>query len=106
MAESNGQYGSTRDRLMDDLKLVISSAEEMLRGTGQQAGESYEAARARFEATLGTAKESLFELEQRVSVAARDAMETTDKYVQQNPWQSVGIGALAGVLVGMWIGRR
>jgi ElaB/YqjD/DUF883 family membrane-anchored ribosome-binding protein len=106
MAESNGRYGTTRDRLLDDLKLVIRSAEDMLRSTGQQAGESYDAARARFETTISTAKDSLGELEQKLTIVARDALETTDEYVHQNPWQSVGIGALAGLLVGLWIGRR
>ncbi|HEY8608774.1 MAG TPA: DUF883 family protein [Noviherbaspirillum sp.] len=102
----NGQTGTGRERLLDDLKLVMKDAEQMLRATGQQAGEGYDAARARFETTLGAAQDSLAELEELLGGAAREAIDTTDRYVQQNPWQAVGIGAVAGVLLGMWLGRR
>ncbi len=36
----------------------------------------------------------------------RHAAEATDHYVHANPWQSVGIGAAAGMLVGFLIARR
>lgn len=103
--EANGQ-GGMRDKLVDDLKLVIRDAEDLLRNTGQQAGEGYQMARARFESTLGSAKTGLHDIEERVAVGARDALDTTDRYVHENPWQSVGIGALAGIAVGLWLGSR
>ncbi|HJV84770.1 MAG TPA: DUF883 family protein [Noviherbaspirillum sp.] len=103
--ESNGR-SLMRDRLLDDLRLVIKDAEDLLRNTSQQVDEGYRAARARFETTLGTARNGLSALEESVTAGARDAMETTDRYVQDHPWQSVGIGALAGVVVGLWLGRR
>jgi len=90
-----------RDRLMEDLELVIRDAEDLLRNAGSQAGESYQIARARLESTLSTARENLATLEQ----GAREAFDTADRYVQANPWQAVGIGAAAGVLVGMLVGR-
>ena len=34
------------------------------------------------------------------------AAKATDDYVQDNPWQSVGIAAAVGVIVGLRIGRR
>lgn len=104
--ESNGQHGGSREKLLDDLRLVMHDAEELLRTTGQQMDEGYQVARARFESTLSDAKTSLSALEQQVVTGARDALETTDQYVKSNPWQSVGIGALAGLVVGLWFGRR
>ena len=91
-----------RDRVIDDLKLMIKDTEDLLRNTGQQAGEGYQAARARLETTLGSAKSGLSTL----SSGSREALDSTDQYVQEHPWQSVGIGALAGLALGLWLGRR
>jgi len=91
-----------RDRVIDDLKLMIKDTEDLLRNTGQQAGEGYQAARARLETTLGSAKNGLSTL----SSGSREALDSTDQYVQEHPWQSVGIGALAGLALGLWLGRR
>lgn len=104
--ETKGQYGSLREGLLDDLRLVIRDAEDLLRTTGQQVDEGYRAARAKFESTLGTAKDSLSTLQGRVSTQASDALETADDFVQEHPWQAVGIGAMAGLVIGLWLGRR
>lgn len=100
------QRGDLRDHLLDDLRLVIKDAEDLLRSTGQQASEGYQLARAKFESTLSTARDGLSELEGKVVTSARDAFETTDRYVQSNPWQAVGVSAIAGVVIGLWLGRR
>lgn len=103
--ESNGR-GHTRERLLDDLKMVIKDAEDLLKNTRQQADEGYQVARARFESTLSNARTGLSSLEESAMTAARDAMETADEYVQSHPWQSVGIGAVAGLVVGLLLSRR
>ncbi|WP_136418849.1 DUF883 family protein [Herbaspirillum sp. ST 5-3] len=103
--ESNGR-SMVRDRLLDDLRLVIKDAEDLLRNTSQQVDDGYRMARARFESTLTSAKSGLSSLEESISAGARDAIDTTDQYVQSHPWQSVGVGALAGLVIGLWLGRR
>lgn len=103
---SNEQRGNMRERLLEDLKLVIKDAEDLLRSTGQQVDDGYQLARSRFESSLSSAKTNLSSLEQQVTEGAREAIETTDQYVHEHPWQSVGIGALAGVVIGLWLGRR
>jgi len=104
--ETTGLGGDIRERLLEDLRLVIKDAEDLLRSTGQQVDEGYRIARARFETTLRSAKDSLSTVEGRVSTTARDALDTTQEYVKANPWQAVGAGALAGLVIGLWIGRR
>lgn len=104
------QTSEGRDKLISDLKLVIKDAEELLRTTGQQVGQqvdsTYQAARARFESTLQSAKSNLGSAQQTVSARGKDVMETTHQYVQANPWQSVGIGAIAGLVVGFLLTRK
>ena len=104
--ETNGQRGQTRERLLDDLKMVIRDAENLLRGTRQHAGEGFQSARARLESTMGNARSGLTSLEESVATTARDALELADEYVQSRPWQAVGIGALAGLVAGVWLARR
>lgn len=104
--ETIGPGGDFRDRLLEDLRLVIKDAEDLLRGTGQQVDEGYRMARARFESTLSDARSNLSVLEERVADGARDALDTTQQYVKENPWQAVGIGALTGLAIGLMIGRR
>jgi ElaB/YqjD/DUF883 family membrane-anchored ribosome-binding protein len=102
----DGLGGDIRDRLLEDLRLVVRDAEDLLRSTGHKVDESYRLARARFESTLSDARSSLASLEGRVAEGARDALETTQEYVKANPWQAVGIGALTGLAIGLLIGRR
>lgn len=104
--ETIGLGGDIRDRLLEDLRLVIKDAEDLLRSSGQQLDEGYRVARARFESTLSDARSSLSGLEERVAEGARDALDTTQQYVKENPWQAVGIGALTGLAIGLLIGRR
>ena len=98
--------GNGRQGLIEDLKLVIKDAEDLLRGTSQQMDEGYQQARARFESTLGVARDNLSEIEAQLADAAREAVEQADAYVREKPWQAIGIGAAVGLVAGLLIGRR
>ncbi|MEN3297290.1 MAG: hypothetical protein V7642_6543 [Burkholderiales bacterium] len=100
------QITSSREKLVSDLKLVIKDAEEMLRNTGQQMDSTYQAARSRFESTLQNARSSLGTVPGRVTSSSKDVLESTERYVNENPWQSVGIGAAAGLIIGYLLSRR
>ena len=96
----------TRDKLVSDLKVVIGDAEELLRATAQQAGETVAAARARVQASMSGAKKRLAEVGDLTAVKAKVAAEAADEFVHEHPWQAVGIGAALGVILGMLISRR
>jgi ElaB/YqjD/DUF883 family membrane-anchored ribosome-binding protein len=95
-----------RDQLMNDLKSVIQDAESWLRNGSQMTGEELANARAKFERTLSSAKADLIRLEETVVERTKEAAKATDLYVNEHPWKSVGIGAAAGILIGMIIARR
>lgn len=95
-----------RDQLMSDLKSVIQDAEVWLRNGSQMTGEELQAAKAKFERTLSSAKADLIRLEETVVEKTKEAAKATDVYVKENPWKSVGIGAAAGLLIGLLIARR
>jgi ElaB/YqjD/DUF883 family membrane-anchored ribosome-binding protein len=94
------------NKLKADLKVVIADAEELLRATASQAGEKAAAARARIEESLGSAKVRLAQLGEAGIDQAKLAARTTDEFVHTHPWKAVGIGAAAGIILGMLISRR
>ncbi|MFZ6743018.1 DUF883 family protein [Undibacterium sp. JH2W] len=94
-----------REQLMNDLHLVIRDAEELLKNTEQQSSEGFQSAKARFEKTLRNAKAEVERIEDLVVTRTKEAAKATDVYVKENPWQSAGIAAGVGLLVGLLIGR-
>ena len=97
---------ATRDKLVQDFKIVVSDAEELLRATASQAGEKVAAARERIQDSLHKAKVKLADAEDVIVQRSRLAARATDEYVQENPWRAVGIGAGVGLIIGLLIGRR
>ncbi|NMM26565.1 MAG: DUF883 domain-containing protein [Glaciimonas sp.] len=95
-----------RDRIMGELKSVITDAEELMKNTEQQVGEGFKVARAKFESTLRSAKSELLHLEETIVERTKDVIHTTDEYVQDHPWKSVGLGACVGLIIGLLIGRK
>jgi ElaB/YqjD/DUF883 family membrane-anchored ribosome-binding protein len=96
----------SRDKLVQDFKLVIADAEELLRATATQAGEKVTAARERIQDRIHSAKIKVAEAEEALMVRTREAARVTDEFVHDKPWYAVGIAAGVGLIVGMLIGRR
>lgn len=96
----------SKEKLMEDLKVVVADAEELLKATASQTGERIAAARAKAGESLQAAKVRLAEAQASVVEKVKVAAKTTDDYVHENPWQSVGIAAAVGLLLGALISRR
>lgn len=94
------------DKLLDDLKTVVNDAEALLKATAGQAGEKMSAARARAEASVRAARERMSEMQDDVLAQTKEIAEEADAYVHKNPWQAVGLAAVAGIIVGLMISRR
>ena len=41
-----------------------------------------------------------------ISDRARNTVKVTDDYAREQPWQTIGIGAAVGLLIGFLLGRR
>ncbi|MBB4844613.1 ElaB/YqjD/DUF883 family membrane-anchored ribosome-binding protein [Paucibacter oligotrophus] len=96
----------SKDRLMADLHAVVAEAESLLRATAGSAGEGASELRAKVQASLDRAKHNLAELQDAAVERAKAAGRATDAYVHENPWQSIGVAAGVGLLLGMLIARR
>ena len=96
----------SKEKLAQDLKIVISDAEDLLRATASQAGEKVTAAREKIQDSLRRAKLKLADVEDVIIDTSKQAARATDEYVQDNPWRAVGIAAGIGFVIGLLIGRR
>ena len=94
------------DKLVQDLKVVVTDAEELLRATASQAGERAAAARQKIEHSLARAKVKLSELESVVAERTREVAHEADRYVHEHPWKAVGVAAGIGLIIGLLISRR
>lgn len=96
----------TKEKLVQDFKVVVSDAEELLRATASQAGEKVAVAREKVQESLRRAKVKLAEAEEILIDKGKQAARVTDEYVHDNPWSAVGIAAGIGFMIGLLIGRR
>ncbi|HUX89201.1 MAG TPA: DUF883 family protein [Gallionellaceae bacterium] len=106
MVVKHSDIADSKEKLMDDLRLVVADTEELLRATANQAGESVTAARTRIQENLQVVKGRMISAENVLVERARDAAKDADRYVHDNPWQAVGVSACIGAIVGMLISRR
>ena len=96
----------TKEKLAQDLKIVIADAEDLLRATASQAGEKVSAAREKIQDSLRRAKLKLADVEDVIVDKGKQAARATDEYVHDQPWRAVGIAAGIGFVIGLLIGRR
>jgi len=106
---SNGASETTQrasTKLADDLRVLIDDAETLIRATASQTGEKIQEARAKMEESLQGAKVKLGEMQTSAFEQGRELARTTDTYVRGNPWESIGVAAGVGFVLGLFFGRR
>jgi len=91
--------------LIDDLRVIVRDAEELLRATEGHASERVEEIRARAQESLEGAKEHLRTIGDDAEQKVRSAARSTDAYVRDNPWKAIAIAVGVGFLIGT-LGRR
>jgi ElaB/YqjD/DUF883 family membrane-anchored ribosome-binding protein len=96
----------TAEQLLDDLHTVIRDAEGLLKATATQTGEKVQEFRVRAEESVRQAKARLAAVEEEALQRAKALAGDADEYVKGNPWQSVGIAAGIGLVLGLLISRR
>ena len=96
----------SKDKLVQDFRVVVADAEELLKATASQAGEKVAVARERIQDSLHRAKVKLAEAEDILVQRSKQAARATDDYVHENPWQAVGAAVGVGLVIGLLIGRR
>jgi ElaB/YqjD/DUF883 family membrane-anchored ribosome-binding protein len=96
----------TKEKLIDDVKVVLHDADVLLRETAGQVGEKAREARERLTRGVETAKERLVEIQKNSVEQVKETAKATDEFVHEHPWQSVGIAFAVGALIGVLVGRK
>jgi ElaB/YqjD/DUF883 family membrane-anchored ribosome-binding protein len=99
----NGE--ASGEKLVTDLKTLITDAEELLRASANQAGEKIAVARQKIEQSLIEGKKSLADAEKMLLEKGKEAADIADDYIRENPWSAVGMAAALGLVLGLLIRR-
>ena len=102
----SGNLGARHEETMAQLSRTVSQAEDLLRALGDESGEAIDAMRARVSATLRDARTRLSGRAEQARNVANSTMTQADRFVHENPWRAVAIGAGIGVLVAMLMSSR
>ncbi|MDX2227625.1 MAG: DUF883 family protein [Verrucomicrobiae bacterium] len=94
------------DKLVQDLKVVITDAEVVLKETATAVGEKAIGARAKLEEGLRAARAKLEVAEKAIYEKGKIAAQATDKFVKDNPYKVIGAAFATGIVLGLLINRK
>lgn len=108
---------ATETDLQKELKLIADTLEELLQNSGDKPKAEADKLKAKAEELLKTTRsklanateklaETLHHTEETVAAKAHQASDSTNEYVHKHPWTSVGIGAAAGLVLGVLLSKR
>jgi ElaB/YqjD/DUF883 family membrane-anchored ribosome-binding protein len=89
-----------------EVRKLIADVEELIRRVGDAADPELARLRAKVESTVATTRKAISDGTEQVQRQAKEAFETSDRYVRDQPWEAIGIAAIAGLAVGFLVGRR
>jgi ElaB/YqjD/DUF883 family membrane-anchored ribosome-binding protein len=96
----------THENLKRDFQGTLDDAEELVRMAGDQAGERVAAARHKMRESLHRGRSELQRMQAQAGESARRAAYEVDDYVHTNPWKTMAVVGLLGVVIGMLITHR
>jgi ElaB/YqjD/DUF883 family membrane-anchored ribosome-binding protein len=99
-------FDRAKGKMASDFRIMITDSEDLLQAAATWSGESFTAARAKFEEKLQRAKVALADASRPVIDKTRKAAAATDDYVRGNPWSAVGVAVASGALIGFLIAKR
>jgi len=91
--------------LIDNTKLLIADAEELLRLIADQASESVTDLRFRLEDKIAKHKKELARLQQATITKVKEVGQATDEYVHHEPWKAIGMAAGLAFILGLLVCR-
>jgi ElaB/YqjD/DUF883 family membrane-anchored ribosome-binding protein len=103
---SYGGVEFRKDRLVRDLKGVVTDTDDLLKEVINSTGEEFVAARGKIEVQLRDARARLDATRSALVQQVSHAAEATQDYARENPWKAYGIPAVVAVLAFLVLSRR
>lgn len=97
---------TSQDQLLEEFQALVRDTEQLLQHSASLAGEQAEELREQIRSSLGRARTTLHNAEGALLERGKAAVQATEGYVQTHPWQTLGVAAAIGMLLGMLISRR
>lgn len=88
-----------KERLMHDLRMVITDSEALLKSTSNEANTE-------IHDRLLSAKNTLHQLQESALHRVGAMGHATDRYVHDHPWRAIGLAGGLGLLLGLLMERR
>jgi ElaB/YqjD/DUF883 family membrane-anchored ribosome-binding protein len=85
---------------------IVQDVDQLMKNAAKSGDRPFDSVRDRFEAQLRRMRTQLDELEGAAAQKARQAARATDEAVHTHPYVAIGIGAAAGLLIGLLLARR
>ncbi|MCF6780853.1 DUF883 family protein [Stutzerimonas stutzeri] len=96
---------AAQNALIEEFHTLIADTERLLKHTQETAGSQTQELREKISANMNRAREMMKDQEGTLRNQCDAAMQCTEEYVQTHPWQSVGIAAGVGFLLGLIMRR-
>ena len=90
------------DRLVTDLKRIVTASEELLHETKDAVGDKAQEVRERLTDAMESAKRACHRLEEK----AIEGAKATDRTIREHPYQSIGVAFGLGLLIGVLVTRK
>jgi len=100
------ESGSAADLIGTEFRDLFSDIQHLMQKLGNDVDPAIVQLRAKIESAMSATKDAFAKEQSRLTRHARNAVQGGDQYVRAQPWQAVGIAALAGLVVGIVVGRR
>ncbi len=95
-----------RHVLIEDTKLLIADAQEILQLIADQTSENVTDLRVRLEDKIAKYKKDLARLQEASVAKVKEVGQATDDYVHHEPWKAIGIAAGIAFVAGVLVCRR
>lgn len=105
MTQTTQQLELGKQKIVDDLRVLLTDSEEMLRLAAHVPGEGVGVLRERLGTHVESLQAALGDAQDAAQRRYRVAALNTERYIRHNPWQAVGIAAGIGFLVGALAAR-
>ncbi|MBC2595129.1 DUF883 family protein [Ruficoccus amylovorans] len=97
--DSERTLADDRDKLVSDLKTLIEDAKLLTTDAAETSQEVFSEKAAQVQAQLKDGLEKLKEHGQVAKEKGQETLDTVEKLIKDNPWKSLGIALLAGIVI-------
>jgi ElaB protein len=87
----------------EEVQNLISDVEDLIDRVGEAADPEVKRLRAKVADAVVSTKRSIATGAGQVQRQAKEVFDASDRYVRNQPWEAIGIAALAGIAVGFLV---